>query len=266
MRGTMTWVGMDVHARSTHGAAISSLTGELSRVRFGPGVEPVVEWLGGLEGPVRAVYEAGPTGFGLARAAQRAGVQVMIAAPSKTPRATGDRVKSDRKDAELLARLLFAGQLRPAWVPPEWLESVRHLARMREAVPSPSRTPPTATAPPSRATAAAPPPEPTTAAPRSDRRRADRHLPLARLVHLRCERAGHPAFSPSSAQSSHISAVTGFRLHAGGAARTREATPAGAALYGHEDRERSRLAPAHQAGVSSRAEAATAAQRLGFVL
>jgi transposase len=130
----MTWVGMDVHARSTQAAAISSVSGELERVRFGPGVEPVVEWLAGLRGPVRAVYEAGPTGFGLARAAQRAGVEVMIAAPSKTPRAPGDRVKSDRKDAELLARLLLAGQLKSVWLVPDWLESVRHLARVREAV------------------------------------------------------------------------------------------------------------------------------------
>jgi transposase len=130
----MTWVGMDVHARSTHAAAIHSLSGELERVRFGPGVEPVVGWLAGLPGPVRAVYEAGPTGFGLARAAQQAGVDVVIAAPSKTPRAPGDRVKTDRKDAELLARLLVAGQLKSVWVPPDWLEAVRHLARVREAV------------------------------------------------------------------------------------------------------------------------------------
>lgn len=134
LQGTMTWVGMDVHARSTHAAAISSLTGELSRMRFGPGVEPVIEWLGALAAPVRAVYEARPTGFGLARAGQRAGIEVMIAAPSKTPRAPGDRVKSDRKDAELLARLLLAGSLKPVSVPPAWLESVRHLARVREAV------------------------------------------------------------------------------------------------------------------------------------
>ena len=52
-------VGMDVHARSTHGAAIESLTGELRRVRFGAGTEEVVAWLAGLPGPVRAVYEAG---------------------------------------------------------------------------------------------------------------------------------------------------------------------------------------------------------------
>jgi transposase len=131
---TMKWVGMDVHARSTHGAAIGSLTGELHRVRFGPGTEEVIEWLAGLPAPVRAVYEAGPTGFGLARAAQRAGIDVMVAAPSKTPRAPGDRVKTDRKDAELLARLLLAGQLKPVAMPPHWLEAVRHLARVREHV------------------------------------------------------------------------------------------------------------------------------------
>jgi transposase len=130
----MTYVGLDVHARSTHAAAIDSLSGELRRARFGPGVEAVVEWLGGLRGPVRAVYEAGPTGFGLARAAQRTGIELVVAAPSKTPRAPGDRVKSDRKDAELLARLLLAGQLKAVWVPPDWLEAIRHLARVREAV------------------------------------------------------------------------------------------------------------------------------------
>lgn len=134
MNGTMTWVGLDVHARSTHAAAIDSLSGELRRARFGGGTEEVVEWLGGLEGPVRAAYEAGPTGFGLMRAAAAAGIDVQVVAPSKTPRAPGDRVKTDRRDAELLARLLLAGQLKPVAVPPEWLEAIRHLARTREAV------------------------------------------------------------------------------------------------------------------------------------
>ena len=73
MSGTMTWVGLDVHARSTHAAAIDSMTGELTRLRFGPGVEAPVAWLPGLPGPVRACYEAGPTGFGLYRAAARPG-------------------------------------------------------------------------------------------------------------------------------------------------------------------------------------------------
>src|SRR3954466_4865160 len=130
----MTWVGLDVHARSTHGAAIDSLTGELERVRFGPGTESVVAWLAALPGPVRAAYEAGPTGFGLQRAATAAGVAMQVVAPGKTPRAAADRVKTDRKDAELLARLLLAGQLKAIAVPPDGREAARHLARSRESV------------------------------------------------------------------------------------------------------------------------------------
>jgi hypothetical protein len=61
----VTWAGLDVHARSTHAAAIDTLTGELTRVRFGPGVDAPAEWLRRLPGPVKACYEAGPTGFGL---------------------------------------------------------------------------------------------------------------------------------------------------------------------------------------------------------
>lgn len=134
MNGTMTCVGLDVHARSTQAAAIDLVSGELTRAKFGIGVEPVVEWLCQLPAPVRAAYEAGPTGFGLARAARAAGIELEVVAPSKTPRAPGDRVKTDRKDAELLARLHLAGQLRAVAVPPEWLESIRHLARAREHV------------------------------------------------------------------------------------------------------------------------------------
>jgi transposase len=81
---------------------------------------------------VRATCQAGPTAFGLARAAIVVGVQMLVAAPSKTPRAKGDRIKSDRKDAELLARLLLAGQLKPVVVPPDWLVTMWHLARTRE--------------------------------------------------------------------------------------------------------------------------------------
>jgi transposase len=70
----------------------------------------------------------------LYRAAQAAGVAVEVIAPSKTPRAPGDRIKSDRKDAELLARLLLAGQLKAVAVPPPAFEAARHLARAREQV------------------------------------------------------------------------------------------------------------------------------------
>ncbi len=86
MTGTMTWVGIDVHARSTHAAAIDTMSGELVRKRFGPGIDEPVGWLQSLAGPVRACYEAGPTGFGLYRAAVAAGVGMQVIAPGKTPR------------------------------------------------------------------------------------------------------------------------------------------------------------------------------------
>jgi transposase len=132
--GTMTWVGLDVHARSTHAAAVDSETGELTRARLGGGCEEVVGWLGALRAPLRACYEAGPTGFALYRAASAAGIAIEVVAPGKTPRPSGDRVKTDRKDAERLARLLLAGSLEAIAVPDEWVESVRHLSRAREQV------------------------------------------------------------------------------------------------------------------------------------
>lgn len=135
MTGTMTWAAMDVHARSTYAASLDVITGELSRRRFDSGaVEPVVGWLAGLPGPVRACYEAGPTGFGLYRAAVAAGVDCQVIAPSKTPRASGDRNKSDRRDTDLLLRQLMAGALTPVAVPSASLEAARDLARAREQV------------------------------------------------------------------------------------------------------------------------------------
>lgn len=135
MTGTMTWAAMDVHARSIHAATLDVATGELSRRRFDSGrVEPVVEWLAALPAPVHACYEAGPTGFGLYRAATAAGVRCEVIAPSKTPRASGDRVKNDRKDAEHLLRQLMAGALTRVAVPPASHEAARDVARAREQV------------------------------------------------------------------------------------------------------------------------------------
>jgi transposase len=129
---TMTWVGLDVHARSVEAAALHALTGEMRRARFGGAVDPVVAWLTELPAPVCACYEAGPTGYGLYRAAQSAGIACEVVAPSKTPRAVGDRVKTDRKDAELLVRLLCAGALSPVNVPSAACEAARDLSRARE--------------------------------------------------------------------------------------------------------------------------------------
>lgn len=133
MSVTMTWAGLDVHARSTHAAAIDLQTGELRRARFGPGLDEPIEWLKQLPGPVRACYEAGPTGFGLYRAAIAEGLQVEVIAPGKTPRGPSDRVKTDRKDAEMLARLLMAGSLTTVVVPPPEIEAARELMRTHDA-------------------------------------------------------------------------------------------------------------------------------------
>src|SRR5689334_11323434 len=131
----MTWAALDVHARSITAVSVDVITGELSRRRFGTGaVEPAIEWLVGLPGPVRCCYEAGPTGFGLYRAAVAAGIGCQVIAPSKTPRPSGDRNKSDRRDAELLVRQLMAGGLTPIVVPAPTFEAARDLARSREQV------------------------------------------------------------------------------------------------------------------------------------
>jgi transposase len=91
-----------------------------------------IEWLQSLPGPVRAVYEAGPTGFGLARAARGAGIEMMVCSPGAIPRQPGDQIKTDTRDALKLARLLAAGQLRPVTVPTPELEALRDLVRCRE--------------------------------------------------------------------------------------------------------------------------------------
>ena len=78
-----TSVGLDVHARSVVAAAIDGVTGEVSRARLVPPPAEVIGWVGSLPGPVAAVYESGPTGFGLSRALAAAGIRCQVAAASK---------------------------------------------------------------------------------------------------------------------------------------------------------------------------------------
>ena len=93
MLSERTTVGLDVHARSVVACGIDTVTGELLRRRLCPAHGEVLGWLSQLPGPVAVVYEAGPTGFGLARAVRAAGVRCEVAAPSKLQRPAGDRVK-----------------------------------------------------------------------------------------------------------------------------------------------------------------------------
>jgi len=77
-------------------------------------------------------YEAGPTGYGLYRQIIALGFDCCVVAPSLTPPKPGDRIKTDRRDAERLARLLRAGELTPIRVPDETHEAIRDLVRARE--------------------------------------------------------------------------------------------------------------------------------------
>jgi transposase len=126
------FAGLDVHARKTAAAAVVLGSGEVFRARLTGGAGETIGWLRSLPGEVRAVYEAGPTGFGLARAARAAGIEVMVCAPGAIPRQPGDGVKTDARDALKLARLHAAGQLKPVVVPAVELEALRDLVRARE--------------------------------------------------------------------------------------------------------------------------------------
>jgi transposase len=130
----MRWVGLDVHALETQAAVLDQVTGELSyrKIRGRPGV--VIEWLETIPRPFRAVYEAGPTGYGLARRAAERRLAVSVCAPGHILRRAQDRIKTDKRDAAKLARLLLAGELRPVRVPDPEEEQLRDLVRAREDV------------------------------------------------------------------------------------------------------------------------------------
>jgi transposase len=123
---------LDVHARSVVGCAIDEKTAEIRTQRIGARTEQIVDWVLAQPGPVVACYEAGPTGFGLARALTAAGVHCEVVAPSKIERPAGDKVKTDRRDAERLARLLRIGEVPGVRVPTEAEEAARDLVRARE--------------------------------------------------------------------------------------------------------------------------------------
>jgi transposase len=127
-----TSVGLDVHARSVVACGLDGDTGEVVERRLTPDHREIVEWMESLPGPVAATYEAGPTGFGLARALIAAGIECSVAAPSKLQRPSGDRVKTDARDARHLARLLHLGQIAQVTIPSIEQEAARDLVRARE--------------------------------------------------------------------------------------------------------------------------------------
>ena len=127
-----TSVGLDVHALSVVAHAVDEETGRVERARLCPDHGEILDWLHRLRAPVRVAYEAGPTGFGLARALTDAQIDCVVAAPSKLIRPAGDRVKTDARDAAHLTRLLRLGEITAVTVPEADVEAVRDLVRARE--------------------------------------------------------------------------------------------------------------------------------------
>ena len=136
MNKTDKYVGLDVHKNTTVIAlAEGGRTGEVRVYGTIPGdlkaLEKVLGKIGGEDVRLHVVYEAGPTGFVVYRRLRQLGIECIVVAPSKTPQPKGIRQKTDRRDAEQLARLHRAGELRAINVPDEVDESVRDLTRAR---------------------------------------------------------------------------------------------------------------------------------------
>jgi len=129
IESTTVTVGLDVHARSIRLAVVRA--DELLEERTLPYDEEAVERLLRRWPGARCCYEAGPTGYRLARSCAEAGISCVVAAPSKI-RPAADRVKTDRRDAERLARLLRLGEITPVRVPGPEEEAARDLVRARE--------------------------------------------------------------------------------------------------------------------------------------
>ena len=120
--------------RTVVAAIVDRESGELALRRLSGKTSDVVGFCAGLPGPTRVAYEAGPSGFALARALTAAGVGCVIAAPGKIERPAQDRVKTDRRDAERLVRLLMVDGLHAVRVPSIEEEALRDLVRAREDV------------------------------------------------------------------------------------------------------------------------------------
>ena len=127
-----TFIGLDVHARSVRAAVLDGASGEVRSCAAPVTATELVPWLRAQGESISVAYEAGPTGFVLARACAAAQIPCLVAAASRIARAPGERVKTDRRDARKLAELGRAGLLTVVRPPTEDEEAVRDLCRGRD--------------------------------------------------------------------------------------------------------------------------------------
>jgi transposase len=132
------YIGVDA-SKTKHAIAVAE-NGRSGEVRYVGEIETnpsaVERFIKKMERKGRRLhfcYEAGPTGYGLYRQIVALGHVCDVVAPSLVPKRPGERVKTNRRDAISLARLLRAGELKPIWVPDAVHEAVRDLVRAREA-------------------------------------------------------------------------------------------------------------------------------------
>jgi transposase len=135
MKEKLRFLGLDVHAE-TIAVAIAEPDGEVRSLGTIPNraesIRKLIRKLGPAE-KLRACYEAGPTGYVVYWQLAELGVKCDVVAPTLVPVKAGDRVKTDRRDAEKLARCYRSGDLTAVWVPDEGSEALRDLVRAREA-------------------------------------------------------------------------------------------------------------------------------------
>ena len=132
MAKVRSWVGLDVHAAKVIACIVDAESGEMTVHRMSAETPAVVAFFVELPRPVRVAYEAGPTGYELARALAAARIECVVAAPGKIERPAQDRIKTDQRDAERLVRLWMIGALRLVRVPTPEEEALRDLVRARE--------------------------------------------------------------------------------------------------------------------------------------
>lgn len=132
------YVGLDT-SKLRHAVAVAE-GGRTGEVRFLGEIETteeamirLVKKLSSRHRHLTFCYEAGPTGYGLYRLIESLGHSCMVVAPSLIPKKPGERVKTNRRDAVALAKLLRAGELTAVWVPDVRHEAMRDLVRTREA-------------------------------------------------------------------------------------------------------------------------------------